>query len=144
MASDCSIAYIVPVFLISLLSFHSRIQVNKNTNQHQSSTCIPATNLLSPLKHPICPLLSERYELRTRALGCGCSTTTFLSIIITILCTLFATLLIYSIWKAQILQWLWRIFGPGAWEGWERVEVEEGGEVAVREGAWRRGGKGGK
>lgn len=104
----------------------------------QSSTCIPASSLLAPLKHNICPLSSERFELRTRALGCGCSTITLLSILITLVCTLVATLFIYVVWRMEILQWLWRIIGPGAWEGWERVEKADG---SITEGAWRRGGK---
>ncbi|KAL1304204.1 hypothetical protein AAFC00_000627 [Neodothiora populina] len=103
----------------------------------QSSTCIPASSLLEPLKRSVCPLKAERWELRTRALGCGCSTTTLLSILVTILCTIVTMLLCYGIWRAQILQWLWRILGFGAWDGWERIENDDG---TVTERAWRRGG----
>ena len=100
-------------------------------------TCIPAQSLLSPLKKSICPLSSERFELRTPLFGCACSTITFLSIMVTIFATLLATLLFYGIWRSGALQWIWRIFAAGKGEGWERVEHEDG---SVTEGNWRRGG----
>ncbi|KEQ59100.1 uncharacterized protein M437DRAFT_57886 [Aureobasidium melanogenum CBS 110374] len=97
-----------------------------------SSTCVPSPkNLLSPLNHPVCPLASERYELRTAALGCKCSTYTLLSIIITVFCTLGAVLFVSLV--LWLLKWWGRTMRSGGWE----IVVEEDG--TVREGTWRRG-----
>lgn len=102
-----------------------------------SAVCIPASNLLEPLKHAVCSSRADRFELRTKALGCSCSTMTLLSILTTVLCTLLATLIFYGIWKTEVLQWIWRVFGPGSSEGWERVHDDDG---VVKERLWRRGG----
>ncbi|KAG9906179.1 hypothetical protein KCU98_g5425, partial [Aureobasidium melanogenum] len=97
-----------------------------------SSTCVPTTgNLLSPINHPVCPLASERYELRTAALGCKCSTYTLLSIIITVFCTIGALILLSLV--LWLLKWWGRTMRPGGWE----IVVEEDGRV--REGTWKRG-----
>ena len=98
-----------------------------------SSTCIPASSLLSPVTNAqICPLRNERFELRTRALGCGCSTTTLLSIIVTVFATLVAAALLWavgvSLWKAN------RAFGSGSWRGVE-VWIKDGGGRVERQ--WR-------
>ncbi|CAK3933470.1 hypothetical protein MYCFIDRAFT_175736 [Lecanosticta acicola] len=54
-----------------------------------SQSCVPAKNLLEPISNAaICPLWSERWELRTGALGCACSTTTLLSVVITVIATI--------------------------------------------------------
>jgi hypothetical protein len=96
-----------------------------------SATCVPASSILSPISSPVCPLASERYELRTSTLGCGCSTTTLVSIVITVLCTLAALLLLsFILW---LLKWWGRTFRSGGWE----IVVEEDGRV--RQGTWRRG-----
>ncbi|KAI5211643.1 hypothetical protein E4T42_08176 [Aureobasidium subglaciale] len=95
-----------------------------------SSTCVPTTNLLTPISHPVCPLASERYELRTKTLGCNCSTITFLSVIVTVFCTIAALLLISGV--LWLLKWWGRTFRSGGWE----IVVEEDGRV--REGTWRR------
>ncbi|CAD0100002.1 unnamed protein product, partial [Aureobasidium mustum] len=96
------------------------------------STCVPTTgNLLSPINHPICPLASERYELRTAALGCKCSTYTLLSIIITVFCTIGVLVLVSLV--LWLLKWWGRTMRSGGWE----IVVEEDGRV--RQGTWRRG-----
>lgn len=96
-----------------------------------SSTCVPATNLLSPINHPVCPLASERYELRTSALGCNCSTTTLLSVIVAVFSTIAAILLLSLV--LWLLKWWGRTMRSGGWE----IVVQEDG--TVREGTWRRG-----
>ncbi|KAI5200262.1 hypothetical protein E4T39_05793 [Aureobasidium subglaciale] len=95
---------------------------------------LSSTNWLIQTKsavfHLLCPLASERYELRTRTLGCNCSTTTFLSVIVTIFCTIAVLLLISGV--LWLLKWWGRTFRSGGWE----IVVEEDGRV--REGTWRR------
>ena len=99
-----------------------------------SATCVPATNLLEPVTHKdICPLDSERFELRTKALGCGCSTTTLLSVIVTVFATIAGLILLYGIVRAIAL--LNQAFGSGQWQGWE-IEVKEDGSRNERE--WTR------
>ncbi|KAF1812410.1 hypothetical protein P152DRAFT_34848 [Eremomyces bilateralis CBS 781.70] len=102
-----------------------------------SSACIPLPNsavpLLAPVTNPsICPSSNERFELRTRALGCGCSTTTFLSITVTIAATIAALLIGYAIsWCAKGI-----VRGrKAASAGWE-VCVDENGERV--QGVWER------
>jgi len=99
-----------------------------------SSSCVPTTNLLKPVSDAnICPLRSERFELRTKALGCGCSTTTLISVIVTVFATIAALALLYGIGLA--IFWANRVFGSGTWNGWE-IEVKEDG---TKEGhQWRR------
>ena len=99
-----------------------------------SSTCIPASSLLQPVwKANICPLQHERFELRTKALGCGCSTTTLLSIIVTVFATIVALALLYGIGLAIL--GLNRAFGTGTWRG---IEVEIKDDGIRTEHQWRR------
>lgn len=101
-----------------------------------SWACVPAQSLLDPIKDEnICPLSSERFELRTGTLGCGCSTTTLLSIIVTIFATI-AALFVLSILGAGIRR-LNRTFGSGSWRGIE-IEVKDGPTRIERE--WKRTG----
>lgn len=74
----------------------------------KSFTCLPLPDdrlsrtfpLLSPIKHDsICALGSERFELRTAGLGCQVSTITFLTSVVTIFCTLFGVLVLWSLFK---------------------------------------------
>ena len=99
-----------------------------------SSTCIPASSLLESISNPnVCPMRDERFELRTKAFGCGCSTTTLLSIIVTTFATILALMLLYGVGLA-----IWRInstFGSGTWRGLE-VEVKDDGSRVQRQ--WRR------
>ncbi|KAK6404800.1 hypothetical protein LTR95_018828 [Oleoguttula sp. CCFEE 5521] len=103
-----------------------------------SATCVPANGLLDPVSNAdICPLRDERFELRTKALGCGCSTTSLLAVLITILATIAGLLTLYGIVK--LLLKLNEAYGTGAWRGWE-VEVKDDG---AREGKpWSRSKKG--
>ena len=101
-----------------------------------SSTCIPVSSLLEPIsKANTCPLSNERFELRTKALGCGCSTTTLLSIIVAVFATVAAVLVLYRIGLV-----LWRLnetFGTDSWRG-TVLEIKDG---EIREDYdWRRKG----
>ena len=99
-----------------------------------SSTCVPTSNLLKPISDAdVCPLREERWELRTKALGCGCSTTTLLSILVTIFATIAGLVLFYGL--ALALVQLNKIFGPGSFGGTE-IEVEDDGTRKERQ--WRR------
>ncbi len=99
-----------------------------------SSTCVPTTNLLKPLTDAqICPLKAERYELRTKALGCGCSTTTLLSIVVTVFATIAALVLLGLI--GYVLLSINQMFGTGSWNGVE-IEVKDDGTRDERQ--WRR------
>jgi hypothetical protein len=105
----------------------------------QSSTCLPlpqdrlskAFPLLTPIRHKgICALESERFELRTRGLGCQVSTITFLTCIVTIFATIFGLLVIYGL--ANLIRWAYLalrgssggyvLFGDGTGETWVRSE----------------------
>jgi hypothetical protein len=95
---------------------------------------VPVTNLLDPVsKSDICPLKSERFELRTKALGCGCSTTTLLSVIVTFFATIAALALLYGFILA--IYKLNQVYGTGAYRGW-KVEVLEDG--TKQESPWAR------
>lgn len=85
------------------------------------------TSLLDPVfKTDVCPFHRERFELRTRALGCGCSTTTLLSVIVTVVSTIVALLVLYAIFLG--VRALDRIYGTGARRGWE-IEVLDDGSM---------------
>ncbi|PSN74393.1 hypothetical protein BS50DRAFT_567229 [Corynespora cassiicola Philippines] len=113
-----------------------------------SSTCLPlptdplsrAFPLLSPIRYKfICAMGPERFELRTRGLGCQVSTITFLTSIVTIFCTIFGLLVIYGIVKAA----KWIGFGARARKGGWVVYGDGSEEVWVRKGEgwavwWRR------
>ncbi|KAK3080092.1 hypothetical protein LTS18_003140 [Coniosporium uncinatum] len=115
-----------------------------------SNTCVPlppshplSFPLLSPLhsKDPqICPLASERWELRTATLGCECSSTTLVAAIITCACTLAGVVVLWGL--ITLVAW-----ATTAWRG-----VRGGYEVLVQEGdgggerrvgrVWKRKGAG--
>lgn len=102
-----------------------------------SNTCLPlpltpfarAIPLLSPIAHPnICAFSSERFELRTSGLGCGVSTITFLTCIVTIFSTILAIILgwlsvklgiwMKAAWKTRRGGWV--VYGDGSGEVWVR------------------------
>lgn len=88
---------------------------------------MPATSLLDPVfKADICPSSQERFELRTKTLGCGCSTTTLLSVIVTVVSTLVALLILYAILVCT--RALNQVYGTGARRGWE-IEVFDDGTM---------------
>lgn len=101
-----------------------------------SSTCVPANHLLEPISNPnVCPLASERFELRTRALGCGCSTITLLSIFVTVFATIVGLFVLYGL--GIVLKYLNQHYGTGLWQGWE-VDLKDSGSRDEHE--WRRRG----
>ncbi|KAF1833965.1 hypothetical protein BDW02DRAFT_499367 [Decorospora gaudefroyi] len=102
-----------------------------------SSTCLPlpidplsrAFPLLTPIRYKsICALRSERFELRTSGLGCQVSTITFLTSIVTIFCTLFGVLVLYSL--AKCVKWAGR--GIRGSKGGYVIREGGSGEVWVR------------
>ena len=99
-----------------------------------TSTCVPANSLLDPIKNPdICPHWAERWELRTKPLGCYCSTITLFSVLVTILCTAVGLVILFGIFRS--VQWIDRVWGVGAWEGWS-LKVDESGRA--RGSTWHR------
>jgi len=99
-----------------------------------TSTCVPnpySLHLLGPFIDPdICPLWSERWELRSRPLGCHVSTITLLTCIISVVSTFLvigsavlavrAMRWIITRWKARSPDWwrVWRHFHSGWWKAW--------------------------
>lgn len=99
-----------------------------------SGTCVPASSLVHPVSNgAICPLSSERFELRTKALGCGCSTATLLSVIATVFATIAALALLLGIgWAIKRIN---PFLGSGTYKGTE-IEVKNDGTRDVRQ--WER------
>ena len=86
---------------------------------------MPASSLIDPVfKADICSSSQDRFELRTRTLGCGCSTTTLLSVIVTVVSTLVALLILYAILVCT--RTLSQIYGTGARRGWEIEVLHDG------------------
>ncbi len=85
-------------------------------------------------KKNICPLREERFEIRTGTLGCGCSATTLLSVIVTVFATIVALLILYGIGIG--LTRINNTIGSGTWRG---VEVERKDDGSRVERQWRRG-----
>ncbi|TVY41251.1 hypothetical protein LSUB1_G002639, partial [Lachnellula subtilissima] len=86
--------------------------------------------ILAPIHNAdICPLWSERWELRTRPLGCHVSTITFLTCILSVLATFLAvgfTVVGFKVgwriqanWKTRSEGWwkIWSRYRPGWWGG---------------------------
>lgn len=98
-----------------------------------TSACVPANSLLDPIwNENICPHWAERWELRTKSLGCYCSTITLFTALITILCTIVGLIILYGL--RRILYWLNRVWGTGSWDGTElRVD-----ERQIRTRIWSR------
>jgi hypothetical protein len=86
---------------------------------------VPATSLLDPVfKADVCPASQERFELRTKTLGCGCSTTTLLSVIVTVVSILVALLILYAILVCT--RALNQVYGSGTQRGWEIEVLDDG------------------
>jgi len=96
---------------------------------------VPATSLLDPVfkKANSVPLAQERFELRTKTRGCGCSTATFLSLIIAVVSTFLALLIMYAIVKC--VRSVNQVYGTGARHGWE-IEIHDDGSMSER--LWAR------
>ena len=89
-----------------------------------SGVCIPdlhTPQLLSPIWHKdICPSHGERFELRSHGMGCGVSTATFLSVLISILGTLATLLLCWALVIAfRLLRRWWKRQSQIVW--WRRL-----------------------
>ncbi|TVY73393.1 hypothetical protein LSUE1_G005427 [Lachnellula suecica] len=92
---------------------------------------VPRIPILAPILNAnICPIWSDRWELRTRTLGCHVSTITFLTCVISVLTTLVVIGLVvleiklgrkaHASLKARSEGWwkVWRYYQPGWWRGW--------------------------
>lgn len=81
----------------------------------KSNTCIPARSIFSPIQRPdICPLASERWELRTRTFGCNISTRNLLSIITAVVATLLVVAIlagVYVLYKRRQRRREWLSWG---------------------------------
>jgi len=99
-----------------------------------TSSCVPNTSRISifaPVYNAdICPLWSERWELRSRPLGCHVSTITLLTSAVSVLSTFLVIGVvaiaikmarqIHVAWKARSDGWwkVWKFYHPGWWRGW--------------------------
>lgn len=106
-----------------------------------SQTCIPnpySPPLFAPFHNPdICPLWYERWELRTKPLGCYVSTITFLSVIVTVISTLLIVGILVAIGFGirRFVLWNREEINRGWWKVWRwRVELRDLGS--------KRGGRG--
>lgn len=72
--------------------------------------------------YAICPTYDDRWDLRTRTLGCHVNTLTVVTCIVTVVCTLLGLLLVTSLWN--VLAWC---FAPlrGNSGGWEVVKLDQ-------------------
>ncbi|KAH8657457.1 hypothetical protein BGZ60DRAFT_383376 [Tricladium varicosporioides] len=94
-----------------------------------SSTCVPNLSkiqILAPIYHAdVCPLLSERWEIRTRLFGANISTITLLACIISMLAGL-AIVAIVAVtisvsWKVR-LKWKYR--SGDWWKVWKYISLK--------------------
>ncbi|KAE9381329.1 hypothetical protein N431DRAFT_3780 [Stipitochalara longipes BDJ] len=99
-----------------------------------SMTCIPNLSrpqILAPITNAdICPLWSERWEVRTSGLGCHVSTITLLTCVVSVLSTFLVMGLVVlgfrvvrwvgAKWKMREEGWwkFWRGYKAGWWKGW--------------------------
>ncbi|KZF26490.1 hypothetical protein L228DRAFT_13473 [Xylona heveae TC161] len=99
--------------------------------KRQSSTCVPNTHAIPLLAIGTCPLSTERWEMRARGTGCGISSVTAVS---TVVSFFVALAIVFLVWFTM---WTWRkccrpggrlhgIFRNGRWKrsckfGWPRA-----------------------
>lgn len=91
--------------------------------------CVPNTHrvpVLAPFFDPeICPLWSERYELRTLPTGCNVSTITFLTGVISAMSTLVAVgLVVASMLATRAVNRRWRARTAGWWRIWRKMRYD--------------------
>lgn len=95
-SSDCSWCPYVSLFWVQ--SFFDMDFV-ANDMASKTWSCVPnkyPIPFLAPLyDEKICPAKQERWELRTRPLGCDCSTTTTISVIVSVVGTLLVVALAF-------------------------------------------------
>ncbi|KAH8150125.1 uncharacterized protein LAJ45_05811 [Morchella importuna] len=92
-----------------------------------SQACVPVfSGLFTPLGDPkVCPMSSERFELRTKPLGCNVSTVTALTAVVSVFSTLLLVGIIFVVVRYHAsLGSLWRRI----WRRNSGEEEEEDGE----------------
>jgi hypothetical protein len=109
--------------------------VEKKKLISQSSTCIPNLSplqILAPIVNPdICPLWSERWEVRTRGLGCHVSTITLLTCVVSVVSTCAVIgLAVGAFYFGRWVRKKWKGRGDGWWRFWR---------WGVWRGEWARG-----
>lgn len=135
--------------------FNPLFPLSKAKHQ-QTRTCIPnphTPQLFAPFKNPdICPSWNERWELRTRTLGCWVSPITFLTFVCSVVGTLVFVGLVCGCvklvrWVLKVWRWReegwwrcrrlrnWRLW-KGKGDGERRALLESCGEGRDVEGAW--------
>ncbi|KAI0468740.1 hypothetical protein F4859DRAFT_201208 [Xylaria cf. heliscus] len=93
-----------------------------------SGTCVPNSHRIQFLA-PVwegdytCPYWAERWEIRTRPLGCQVSTITTLTSLVTIACTLFVVLLVWLAGVAASRLVAYNTKHPGWWRFWRLDRV---------------------
>lgn len=135
------------VWLVSFCrpSFTNHIASNCTyLSNSQTWSCVPNTGnmpLLAPAYNEnICPHWAERWELRTRPLGCQVSSITSLTAIVTIVSTLVFVLLMVSLVTA--IRWFWQYHKkhPGWWrlrnQRWARTWLRAGELEPLLPGSW--------
>jgi hypothetical protein len=111
-------------------------------------TCIPnlsKIHILAPITNAdICPLWSERWEVRTRGLGCHVSTITLLTCVVSVVSTFLVMGLVVlgfrigrwvgKKWKGRQQEW-WKVYRWEAWRFWQwgvwRFEWAKGWRVRL-------------
>jgi len=83
-------------------------------------------NILAPIwNENVCPHWSERWEVRSRPLGCHVSTITFLTAIVAFLVGLVTVGIVVSGWKfGSWAREKWRGREQGWWRGWRLKLVD--------------------
>jgi hypothetical protein len=97
-----------------------------------SQSCVPNVDhgtlfsILAPIRNEsICPLgWQERWELRTKAFGCRCSTMTAISVVVAVLSTMFGIVLLWAIARAgkRIVR-IWKKRGEDWWR-LDRIKLQ--------------------
>jgi len=105
-----------------------------------TSTCVPnpyRPQVLAPFYDAdICPLWSERWEVRTQPLGCHVSTITIMTCVVSVVSTFVFVGLVAACfrlakwarpkWKARTSDWwkVWLYYKRGWWKTW-RLELRD-------------------
>src|SRR6478735_6203723 len=127
------------------LSFANHIASSSTYSLNlQTWSCVPNTSnipLLAPAYNEnVCPHWAERWELRTRPLGCQVSSITSLTAIVTIISTLVFVSLMVGLVRASRWFWQYHKKHPGWWrlrnQRWARTWFRAGELEPLLPGSW--------